>query len=277
MYSTLVFAIIAFVILPFLPNVPYGPLGVFNPYKIWLMVVFICGLSYVGYILIKIFGSKNGIGITGLLGGLVSSTAVTLSMAERSKKEQNLGVVKLLVFATLIANIVMFIRVLIEVYVINPPLLIKVLGPMLVMIITALISATVLWLRRDKSLKKSTPEVSHKSPLRVAPAIKFGVLFALVLLIIKAAELYLGQTGIYAASVITGFVDVDAIVLSMANVAGASTSTDIAATAIILAVLSNTLIKFGYAAFFGSSEFKKRLGIIFGIIAAAGIISLFIF
>lgn len=276
-YSTLIFAIIAFVVLPFLPNQAYGPLEVLNPYKIWLMVVFICGMGYVGYILIKIFGSRQGIGITGLLGGLVSSTAVTLSMSERSKKETNISVVQILVLATILANIVMFIRVLIEVYFVNPNLLVKVVGPIAVMILVAGVSALVLWLRRDKHIKDGHADVDHKSPLRLLPALKFGLLFAVVLLVIKAAQLYLGQTGIYAASIITGFVDVDAITLSMANIAGVSLSADIAATAIVLAVLSNTLIKFGYAALFGSKEFKKRLGVVFSLVFLSGLIALLLF
>ncbi len=274
MYSTLMFAIITFVILPFLPNQTFGPLSVFNPYKIWLMVVFISGMGYVGYILIKILGSNKGIGLTGLLGGLVSSTAVTMTLAGNSKKEKNISVIKLLVFATIVANTVMFIRVLIEVYVVNKSVLDKVAVPMIVMLIVATASSLVLWLTRNKSEKTEKAEVAHTSPLSLGPALKFGILFAAVLFVVKLAQIYFGNTGIYLASVVSGFVDVDAITLSMANIAGTEISTSVAATAITLAVMSNTLIKFGYAAIFGSKEFRKTTGIVFALVVASGLVSI---
>ncbi len=102
LYSTLKFAIIAFVILPLLPNQAYGPYGVLNPYVIWLMVVLISGIGFIAYILIKIFGAKRGLGITGLLGGLISSTAITISFSSQSKKTikaANLFVLELLLQA----------------------------------------------------------------------------------------------------------------------------------------------------------------------------------
>ena len=90
-YATLTFAVIALVILPVLPRTGYGPppFDVLVPHKIWLMVIFISGISFLGYLLIKIVGARRGVGLTGLLGGLASSTAVTLSFAQRSKRLLN--------------------------------------------------------------------------------------------------------------------------------------------------------------------------------------------
>lgn len=278
MYSTIVFAIFAFVILPFLPNQTYGPLNVFNPFKIWLMVVFICGLSYVGYILVKIFGSNKGIGLTGLLGGMVSSTAITMSFAERTKKEKDVKIIRLLVFGTLIANAVMFIRVIIEVSVINKSLLPALLPPMVVMGVATLLSSLFLWWSANKSVSKSSDsDVVHKSPLTFGPAIKFGILFGVILFVVKAAQLYFGDTGVLIASVVSGFVDVDAITLSMASVAGTEVSMKVAVSAITLAVMSNTVVKFIYASLFGSKSFRNKLGVSFLFVVLAGLLTIFLF
>ncbi|MBU0667064.1 MAG: MgtC/SapB family protein [Nanoarchaeota archaeon] len=278
MYGTLIFAIIAFVILPFLPNQTYGPLDVFNPYKIWLMVVFISGLGYVGYILIKLLGSKKGLGLTGFLGGLVSSTAVTMSFATSSKTEKNAKTVRLFVFATLIANAVMFVRVIIEVYVVNRMILGKLLIPLGVMFIVALAGAFYMWLSSKNSTtitnKAQKIEVTHTSPLSLGPALKFGLLFGVVLFVIKFAQIYFGNKGIFLASLVSGFVDVDAITLSMASLAGTEISAKVAATAITIAVMSNTVIKFIYAAIFGSKSFRKSLGVVFALMMVAGIVSI---
>ena len=121
--ATLKFAIITAIILPVLPNDSFGPppFDVLNPYKVWLMVVLISGISFLGYVLIKLVGERQGIGLTGLLGGLVSSTAVTLSFSQRSQTENQLA--KPFALAIIVAWTVMFARVLIEVMVTNLPLL----------------------------------------------------------------------------------------------------------------------------------------------------------
>ncbi|MFH1588981.1 MAG: MgtC/SapB family protein [archaeon] len=276
MFGTLAFAIIVFLVLPFLPNQTFGPLDVLNPFKIWLMVVFISGLGYVGYIMIKVLGSKIGIGLTGLLGGLVSSTAVTMNFAGQSKKEKNVKIVRLFVFATLLANAVMFLRVIIEVYVVNKSILSELLVPMIIMFVVSLGCALWLWMSRGNSTVSNETSVEHKSPFTIGPALKFGILFGVVLFVIKLAEVYFGDTGLYIASIVSGFVDVDAITLSMANLAGDTITEKVAATAITLAVMSNTIIKFGYAAIFGSKEFKKKLGISFVLIVVAGLLAIWL-
>ncbi|MBN2095323.1 MAG: MgtC/SapB family protein [Candidatus Aenigmarchaeota archaeon] len=272
-YGTLAFAIIAFVVLPFLPNQAYGPLEVLNPYTIWLMVVLICAIGYIGYLLTRIFGSRNGIGLTGFLGGLVSSTAVTLAMAEKSKDEKNKTPANMLVLGAVVANTVMFIRVATAVLIVNSSLLPALLPALLVMGIVGIIFAGLLWQSSGKSCCET--EVEHKSPFRLEPALTFGAFFAVVLFGLKAAQVYFGSAGIYLASVLSGFIDVDAVTLSMATIAGNGLTAEIAASAIILAVMSNTMIKLGYAFFFGSREFSKKLGLIMGIMIALGLLAVF--
>jgi uncharacterized membrane protein (DUF4010 family) len=276
-YSTLTFAIVAFVILPFLPNQAYGPLGVLNPYKIWLMVVFICGMSYVGYVLMRIVGPDKGIGITGLMGGLASSTAVTIAFAQRSKEEQNPRISDLFVLATLLASGVMLVRTAVEVLVVNKTLLPELLAPLGVMLVTTLTCAAFFWLRQKDDSKAQKDEFPQESPFRLGPALKFGALFAVVLVAVKLAQQYAGQAGLYVASVVSGFVDADATTLSMAGMVGAGVTHKVAVTSIILAVMSNTGIKFVYAAMFGSARFRKRLGISFLLVMLSGLAALWLF
>lgn len=274
-YSTLVFAIILFVVLPFLPNKTYGPLDVFNPYQTWFMVVLICGISYIGYFLVRIFGSKKGIGMTGFLGGLVSSTAVTMAMAQKSKDDKNKNSVNMLIFGTVIANTVMFIRVAVTVFIINSTLLKQFLPSILAMALTGAVSCAIIWYMGHKS--ESNAEVVHKSPFTIGPALKFGAFFVVVLFSLKIAQMYFGNTGIYVASMLSGFVDVDAVTLSMAAIAGIEIAEKVAATSIMLAVISNSIIKMGYSFVFGSKEFSRKLSLIMIIMVVLGVLALFVF
>jgi uncharacterized membrane protein (DUF4010 family) len=274
-YSSLIFGILAFVILPFLPNQTYGPLNVFNPYTIWLMIVFISGMNFVGYILVKIFDSKKGIVLTGFLGGIVSSTAITISFAGKSKEEKNAQILKLLLFGVLIANSIMIIRVLIEVFVINQELFKIVVIPLSVMMLVALLCSTYLWFTREKAgNSEQKTEICHESPLNVGTALKFGILFAIILFVIKLAQTYFGKAGIYVASIVSGFVDADAIVLSVANMANVDLSLKVAATAITLGVMSNILVKVIYASLFGSKKFRTDLGIMVSLVILSGILTI---
>ncbi len=251
--DTLTFALVTFVVLPFLPNRTVDPLNVLNPYKIWLIVVFISGISYVGYFLIRIFGARSGTGITGILGGLVSSTAVTATMSHRSREVSNLLFPAL--FAAVIANSIMFVRILVEVFVINRTLLPHLFFPMVSMMGTGLVASVYFW-------RKHVPakvEVDVKDPFRLLPALKFGAFFAFILLVSKAASLYLGEIGVYAASLLSGLADVDAITLSMGTLAGEEVAQKVAGDAIILAAVSNVMTKTGMAVFLGSKEFGRYI------------------
>ena len=149
--ATLEFSIITAVILPLLPNEGFGPFGILNPFQIWLVVVFVSGIGFLGYVLMKILGPEQGVGITGLLGGLVSSTATTLSFAARSKT--NAGLSTVLAQGILLASCVMFPRVLYEVAVVNPGLVKSIVVPLAAMLIAGAIGFYVLWRRRRVEAK----------------------------------------------------------------------------------------------------------------------------
>lgn len=256
--DTLKFAVVAFVILPFLPNQGYGPLELFNPYVIWLMVVFISGISFVGYILMKWFGEK-GIPLLGALGGLASSTATTTSFADQSKRGK--GFYRAFAVGVLLANGVMFIRVLIEVFVLNRTLFDEMLIPLLSLALLTGIFSYFLWRKADQA--KGKLELS--SPFTIKPALKFGIFFAVILALVKIADIYLSSKGVYIVSFISGFADVDAITVSLSQLAQDSLSLDIARNGIILATLTNVAVKAGIAYWFGSKEFGR---IVLGFFAA---------
>ena len=256
-YATLKFAVITAIVLPVLPDRSFGspPWDVLNPYKIWLMVVFISGISFLGYVLVKVVGSKQGIGLTGLLGGMVSSTAVTLSFSERSQRESELA--KPFALAITVAWTVMFSRVVIEVAALNLELLRVFWMPMAASAAAGLIYCIYLYFSQRT---KEEGEVEFSNPFELGPAVKFGLIYGVILLISKAAQMYLPTAGVYLASIIAGLTDVDAITLSIAelsNTGGLDLVT--AARAIVLAAMSNTVVKGGIVLSSGSSALRKAL------------------
>jgi len=267
--ATLKFAIITLVVLPLVPNTNFGPEGleVINPYKTWLMVVLIAGLNFAGYILVKVVGREHGLGITGLLGGLVSSTAVTLSFSQRSRTESALAPV--LALSILLAWTVMFFRVVVEVGVVNIPLAKSLSLGMVLMGTVSLGICFLLW-RRGRSSERAEVEAGH-NPFELGEAIKFGGLFAVVIFIASAAQVYFGNTGLYLAGALAGLTDVDAIALSMANLAlNDPASSGPAARTIVIAVISNTMVKCGMVIWLGAITLRKTMIPITVVLAVAG-------
>jgi len=264
--DTLKFCIIAFVILPLLPNRVIDPLGVLNPYQAWLLVVLISAISYLGYIMVKVLGPERGIGVTGLLGGLVSSTAVTATMASEVKSNGRL--LRPGVFAAVLANSVMFLRVLVVVFIINYSIFESLLVPMLSMALTGVLISLVLWPR--KKIKKGT---KLEAPLTLGPALKFGFLFVCVLFLSKISNMYLGESGVYMTSVISGLVDVDAIVLAMSTI---DIQKSTAVMAITIATVTNTAVKAFYGWFLGGKRFGRWIATTFGIVILVGLVSMFL-
>ncbi len=267
--AALKFALITAIVLPILPNESLWPppFDVLNPYRIWLMVVLISGISFLGYVLFKVLGSRRGISLTGFLGGLVSSTATTLSFAQRSR--QNSGLAKPFAMAIIIAWTVMFIRVLIEVWVVNRSLFEVLWLPVSLAGLAALIFAAYLYMAPHED---DEGDVVVSNPFELRPAITFGLLFGLILLVARTAQLYLGDTGVYISSFLSGLADVDAITLSMAELSGNGELTlKIAARAIVIAIMANTLVKGGIVLTSGSISIRRTLLPGFLLILVAGI------
>lgn len=270
--ATLEFGLITAVILPVLPNKTVGPLDVINPFQLWLLVVLVSAISFLGYILIKLRGPKQGIGITGVLGGLVSSTATTASFAGRSAESP--GLFRLFLLGILLASCVMYPRVFLEVAVVESSLLSWISVPLAAMLAVSVLLVLLLWRRERGHLEEGREEIKISNPLRLTTAVSFAAAFAFVLVAVAAANNFLGEAGVYLASALAGFVDVDAIALSVSELAASDEITEfVAASAIMIAVLINTAAKAGYALVLGTRALRKPVLTSFTIILVVGIIA----
>lgn len=267
--ATLKFAIVTVIILPLVPNQSYGPppLDVINPYRIWWMVVLISGVNFASYLLVKRVGAEHGIGLTGLLGGLVSSTAVSLGFAQRSRSQPEQA--PALAVGILLAWTVMFFRVVLLVGVVAPALARDLALGMGALGAISLALGLLLHRRQRSTERASIP--AGANPFELGQAIRFGLLFGVVTFVAKAAQVYLGDTGLYLAGGLTGLTDVDPIVLSMAQLALAEpASHGAAARTILIAVLANTLVKGAMAIFMGAPALRSVMLPITGALLAVG-------
>ena len=256
--ATLKFAIITAIVLPLLPNRTFGlaPLDVLNPQNIWLMVVFISAISFVGYVLIKLVGSRRGVGLTGLLGGLVSSTAVTLSFTQQSRKHDSLA--KPFALAITVAWTMMFARVLVEAAVLNAEMLSALWIPIGGAGAVGLLYCG--YLLFFSTGKAEGEDVELKAPFELGPALRFAIAYALILVISRGAQMLLGDAGVYASAALSGIADVDAITLSMARMTSAGTvEIGIASKAVVLAAMVNTAVKGGIVFALGAVSLRKSI------------------
>jgi len=269
MASVIKFLVITFIILPLLPNRWYGPYDIINPYLIWLMVVLISGIGFVGYIALKWFGEK-ALSVTGVLGGLASSTAVTMQFARRSKKEAALS--RALATGVILANGVMFLRVLLVTAVVNLALFWSLFLPLAGLILLTAIFGYVLL----QKMKKNNGKMQLQSPLTLKPAIQFALLFAGILALVKIASVFFAAKGIYVLSFLAGSVELDAIVLSLSQLAKNGILQETAQKGVLLAVVGQLLVKSSLAYGLGGKAFRKLVVSSFALMAALGILFIII-
>jgi len=245
---------------------------IINPYTVWLMVVLISGIGFTGFLAIKILGSRKGIGLTGFLGGLVSSTATTVTFAKRSIEEKGLSLPFSL--AILLACSTMFPRVLVEVLIVNYNILPTLVIPIGLMAICGFSVCFFLW---KKSGTEKSDEVPLKNPFNIMPAVKFGLLYAFIVFLTRIVGDMAGDSGLYIVSALSGLTDVDAITLTMSQISKADPSkTSQATIAITLAAFSNTIMKTGMAVALGSKELRKYILIGMGFVLLGGVAGLVI-
>lgn len=237
--ATLKLLLISVVMLPILPDQGYGPWAVFNPYYIWLMVVLIAGISYLGYFAIKIVGNQHGPVLTGALGGLVSSTAVTLNLSKLSEQYPNME--NALAAGILTACATMFARTLLLTFVINPVLFRLMLPALLVMTIFTYFVAFLLW--RNARGFRTIEEIKLENPFQLGMALKFGAFLAAIMLLSQLLKIYFGDVGTYFLAAAAGLADVDPITLSMSQMSRQDLDVSVAARAILIAVSVNSGIK----------------------------------
>lgn len=278
LYDAIKFIAVVFVVLPILPNQTYDTFGVINPYMIWLIVVLISTISFLSYVVIKMIGAKKGIGAMGFLGGLISSTAVVVNFSELSKKTKK--IVNPFVIGILFASVALFIRTLIEISFINPILTSILIIPLSTMGATALLLSIFFWFRgKEQNLTSySDKDLNFKSPLQLGTAIKFSLLLTSLLFVTAYVSKYYGSGGIYITSFLTGLLDVDAITVSMANLSLKGEVTEItAATAVSIALITNTVSK-GFIVFFFASRpvaWRTILSVFF--VVGVGVITLIVY
>ncbi|MGV1014892.1 MAG: MgtC/SapB family protein [Methyloceanibacter sp.] len=255
-YAGLRLLIATFIALPLLPNEPIDPWGALNPYTLWLLVILISSLSLVGYVLTRTLGPAQGIALTGLTGGLVSSTAVTLSFSKDAR--DNPKNITALTCGILLAWAVMFVRVIVLIAVVNRALLPYVLVPFGIM--AAAVGAFAAWHYFHGAKKSAAPKgsLNVRNPFSLTAAAKFAAFFAVVLLAVKIVQEHFPPSGLYAVAALAGLTDVDVITLSMAEFAR-SGEARVAVIAILIAAFANTLVKCVMAFVIAGPAFGKML------------------
>jgi uncharacterized membrane protein (DUF4010 family) len=263
------FLFLTAVILPVLPNQPFGPFQI-NPFKTWLVVVAVSTVSYSSYLLL-LTTKGSGILLSAVLGGIYSSTATTVALAKRSTREEHPN---LFAGATLLASAFMYLRIAILVAIFNWQLMRLIALPFLFLAMAAAVGG-LLWARRpDGQPGKLQRQYQHENPLELRAAFFFAAIFLIILIATKFVFSYMGTRGTYVLGAVIGFADVDPFVMSVTQTAGSIAQLGVSAGAIVLAAASNNIAKGIYAYAFGSRR-AGRQGLIFLVLlAAAGLIPL---
>ena len=262
--------LIALVILPILPNRSYGPYGVLNPFEMWLMVVLIVGISLGGYIGYVFFGAKAGTLLGGILGGLISSTATTVSYARRTRQSPELSTLAALVI--MIASTIVFGRVLIEVAVVAPGILPAIVPPLAVMTGLMVVISFGLYL---VGVGDTEQVPLDEAPSELKAAIVFGALYAAVLVAVAAAKEQFGTEGLYVVAALSGLTDMDAITLSTAQmIKKEQLDVHTGWRMILIGALFNLVFKAAAVAILGHRRLLLRIAIAFGIAVLGGVLVL---
>lgn len=255
-YATVKFVLLALVVIPLLPDRTFGPLDVLNPRKIGLMIALVAGVSFAGYVAARLVGSRRGLLVAGLLGGLVSSTALTLALSARAKEQPALT--RLCGVGIVAGCATMFPRMLLIVAAVHFPLFVQLAIPLGTMGAAGYAGAALAYYR--VSAEDSKEDVPFRNPFELGQAIRFGLLYGVVLFAVRAAEKYVGTGGLYASAGFAGLADVDAITLSVAELRRSGTILGAAAPAIALAAFVNTAVKATLAFVVGGKALGKLVG-----------------
>jgi uncharacterized membrane protein (DUF4010 family) len=267
-HAIILFVIMSALVIPFLPDDNFGPYDLWNLKEIWKMVILVSGTSLVGYMIAKILGNKGTLW-AGLIGGLVSSTSVSLTFSRRSKLSKSDAASFFYAMGIISACTIMFPRILFEVYVVNRALAQQLWIPVILVTIAGFGAAFLIYkIKKGKADSESLP---LKNPLDLSTAIKFALFFAGIQWLVKFCSERFGDNGTYFAGAISGITDVDAITLSMAKMASGGEHSVLAINTILLAALSNTLVKFIIVMTLGSVQLRKTAFIGFCAIFLTGL------
>ncbi|MDG0818151.1 MgtC/SapB family protein [Bdellovibrio svalbardensis] len=270
-YTFTRFLLISAVILPIVPNRSFTDLQL-NPYYIWLIVVAISGLSYLAYVADYMLGTRRGIVLTAILGGIYSSTSTTVVLAKRSKEEKAHHVFS---GAMVIASGFMYFRLVVLLLVFNLGLGQRLLGPFLVLgAVFALSGGLWVYLWKDKESLGQNLDISQRNPLELRAALIFALLFSVVSVLTVFALQNFGTSGVYVLSLLTGLTDIDPFLMSLSQSAGTVLSELTAAKGIVLAAASNNLMKGIYAALFGSRGVRQQGAVVLIVLGVLSLLAL---
>jgi uncharacterized membrane protein (DUF4010 family) len=264
--ATLELAVISVIVLPLLPDRGYGPWQVFNPRTLWLVVVLVAGLSFLGFVAVRVVGEGRGLAITGAVGGLVSSTAVTVAMADRSREGEAIG--RAAAAAAVLASTVMAGRVAVLAGAINPGIVPRLLPVVFAVMLTGALAARAVARRRAGDPVEAGGRI--RNPFSLRQAVTFALIYALILLIVRAAMQYFGAAAIFAVAALSSLADLDAVTIAFTQLGARDLSWRTPAAAIALAVVTNTVVKLGIAWVRGAGAFRGYVAASLGAMAVVG-------
>ena len=257
--AMLTFLVVALVVLPLLPDRSIGWLLGLNPRFVWMMVVFVSAIDLAAFLFVRAFATQRGHLLAGVVGGLVSSTAATVSLARRTRAQPHM--VHLFRIGIVVASVVMLIRMMVEVAVVDRSLLPRVVVPLA--LVAAWCAAVVgVWLRRP--MPSGEEGNGPRNPFRLMPALAFGLAFAAILVVTSRLGEAYGHAGVYGAAVLSGLVDVDAITMSLARLAATGElDRGVAASAIVVVAASNLSFKVALVAALGTRRLTAAAALAF--------------
>jgi uncharacterized membrane protein (DUF4010 family) len=263
-HAALKLLLISVVVLPLLPRTAVDPWGVFVPFEIWWFVVLFAGLSFAGYVAVRAAGPNRGLGITAVLGGLVSSTATAISFARLARTQKQASTA----FAAgiLLASTIMPIRLVVLVAVVNPALVPAVAPPLVAMAVAGVLASLVLWLRRGRT--ETVEGVQFRNPVELWAAVKFGALLVAVIGLSHVLRHSFGDAGVYALASVSGLADVDAVTLSLSSLAKETLAPGVAAGGVVTAACVNGVAKAVFVAAIERRATARRVAI--GTVAMVG-------
>ena len=262
------FLLVTLIILPALPDKYYTQFNL-NPYRIWQIVILVSSIGFVGYFLMKKFGDKVGLWLSGMLGGIVSSTAVSIAMGNIAKKNEFLA--KRAFQATILASSVMYLRILVIIYFLNAGIAFELWWKLIILFFVGLLLAIIL---HDKNFDTPAGPISSiQNPFEIKPAILFASLFVILSIVTIWVKQFFGSAGLLGLSAIVGIADIDPFIVSV--ISKQVPVENIIGAAIIIAMMSNTIVKgiyFGYLA----KGLRKQVILYFSLWAAIHAILVFI-
>jgi len=271
--DTLRFLAVIFVILPVLPDSNYGPYGFFNPHKIWIFVILVCSISWLGYFLQKFLGEGQGLRITGLLGGLASTTASTSALAKDCSEDP--AHPEAYVQAALLSNSVQGPRIFVLLMISSPVLALYCLPALIALTLAGIACAFLLG--RRPAAEPAESHIAVSNPFRLTPALKFGLLFAAIRFASRYGVEEFGSSGVYLTSAIAGSVDADSVVFSISGMLkDGRVLQSPAAIGVIISIAANFVLKGAIAWSTAGGSFARRVAIGFVLMTAAAVAGAFV-